>query len=291
VSWRVVAGKDVRDAVRSRAALVATAVLVLTFALVAYGAGALARFRSAVPTEGAGPAGGAPGAGAAGSAPTATTADLVGAVAGSPGWFLGAVVALVGLVLSNEAIAGERATGSIKILLGLPHGRGDVVAGKLVGRAAVVAAAVAVATVAAGAVVALTYDAVDLVALLGLGAATVLLGVSYVGVGVGISAVVASTSRATAAATGFFLVAVFGWDSGLVPRAVLYLVTGEILPVTSPRWYDYLALASPGKAHGALLDAADPLAARPLFALAVLVGWTVLPPALGYLRFRDADLT
>lgn len=274
MTWLVVAAKDVRDAVRSRAALVAAVALALVLAALTYGVGALARREPEFLGDG-----------------TATTADLVGAVGGQAGWLLGAVVAIVGLVLSNEAIAGERASGSIKILLGLPHARWHVVAGKLAGRATVAAAAVAVGTLVAAVVAVATYDAVAPLPLVGFGVATAALASSYVGIGVGISAAVATTRRATAGATAAFLFFVFGWDTSLLPRALLFLVEGRLLPPDGPHWFDTATLLGPGSAYGAVVDASSPLAHDAVLGIAVLTAWTVLPPALGYLRFRGADLT
>lgn len=272
MTWRVVAAKDVRDALRSRAAVVAALALALTFGLVAYGGGALARFRP----RGDG---------------TATTADLLAVAGGEASWFVAAVVGLVGLVLSNEAVAGERATGSVKVLLGLPHARWSVVAGTLVGRAVVTAAAVGVGMVGAAAVVATTYDGFAPLPIVGLAVATAALATAYVGVGVGISAAVSTTRRATAAAAAFFLVTSFGWDSTIGPRLVLYLATERVLPPSGPHWFDQVVALSPGGAYGALLEAGGPLAGNGPLALVVLAAWTVVPPALGYLRFRGADVT
>jgi len=52
------------------------------------------------------------------------------------------LVPLVGVVVGYNAVSGERESGSLKLLLSLPHSRADVVFGKVVGRGAALALAV-----------------------------------------------------------------------------------------------------------------------------------------------------
>ena len=66
-------------------------------------------------------------------------------------------VPIVAIVLAYDSITGERDSGTLKLLLSLPHARVDVVVGKAVGRGTVVSAAILIAfAVAAIAILATT---------------------------------------------------------------------------------------------------------------------------------------
>jgi ABC-2 type transport system permease protein len=49
---------------------------------------------------------------------------------------------IVGVVVGYNAVSGGRESGSLKLLLSLPHSRADVVFGKVVGRGAALSLAV-----------------------------------------------------------------------------------------------------------------------------------------------------
>jgi ABC-2 type transport system permease protein len=132
-----------------------------------------------------------------------TGAALVGAMAQQGRFFTTSLVSVLGLMVAYASIVGERSSGSLKLLLGLPYSRRDVVLGKLVGRAAVFVAAT-VAAFAVGFLVLLTYGVVAPIDYLFLVALTVLLGVAYVSVAIAVSASIRTRSRATAAAVGVF---------------------------------------------------------------------------------------
>lgn len=216
-------------------------------------------------------------------------------------------IAIGALVVAAGSIAGERSTGSAKLLLGLPHTRGDVVVGKLVGRATVVVVAIVVGLLVMLGVVLALYPSFSLVDYALFVALTLLLAVAYVGIMVGISALTASGGRAMAFGVGAFLVLEIFAD--IVPLAALFVVNGFSLQgvTTTPGWAAFLSLASPTSAYqnalswflgggvyaGANLDA--PLSAVPFYltgwaSLAVLALWLVVPLAVGYRRFRAADL-
>lgn len=245
---------------------------------------------------------------------TALAAGVVAVIPGAQGGpataigaasqFAGMLVPIMALIAGYLSIAGERESGSLKVLLGLPTTRGEVVVGKFLGRAAVVAVGVAAGFAVAGVVTALVFGTVPVVAFLGVVGLTAALGVSFVGIAIGISAVTATRSRAMTLAVGTYLALTLLWD--LVPQGLHLILTGTMPGLTVPGWFLLLDGASPSGAYdvlvqGLLMSGNGALAARlggevPLYLhegvfLLVLVLWTVLPVALGLRRFRVADLS
>lgn len=223
------------------------------------------------------------------------------------------LVPVTALVAAYLAIAGERESGSIKILLGAPHSRLDVTAGKLVGRTGVVVVGVVGGFLVAGVVALLVYGTLALEEFVSVTLLTAALGVSFVGIAVGISAATSTRSRAMALAVGLFFVFALLWD--LVPFALTYLRTGSIQPPggTVPAWQMLVQRLNPSVAFNQLVETAlggaqnpgagggpDPLAGRvsgsvpfylkDWFMFVILGAWTVIPVILGHLRFRTADL-
>ncbi|MDZ7850465.1 MAG: ABC transporter permease subunit [Halodesulfurarchaeum sp.] len=82
--------------------------------------------------------------------------DPVSAI-GAASQFAAMLVPIMALIAGYLAIAGERESGSLKILLGLPPSRGEVLAGKFLGRAAVVGIGVAAGFAISGVVTAALY--------------------------------------------------------------------------------------------------------------------------------------
>jgi ABC-2 type transport system permease protein len=279
VSWLVVARKDFADAVRSRMLWAITAVFLLFTAGAVY-------VRKAV----------------------------LGDVPGLPDaiQFLtapsGLIIPLTALVVAYLAIAGERESGSIKLLLGLPHTRGDVVFGKLVGRTAVVTAGVLVAFAGAAVTLLALFGELAVVDFLLLTLVTVLFGLTFVGIAIGASAFAATRSRAMALAIGAFFLFQVVWD--FVPLGVYYLVEGGLPnPATGqlPAWYYLVQVLNPKNAYTqgsdvvfsgtgpivpaeTLVGSSVPFYVQNWFGLVVLVGWLVVPVALGYWRFQRADI-
>lgn len=291
MSWAYVARKDFADAVRSMLAVT----LLALFAL-------LALLSVAIPRLVLGPEAG--------------VQESLGMMAGP----VQLVVPFAALVVAYLSIAGERESGSLKLLLGFPLTRRDVVVGKLVGRSGVVVLGVLVGFLASAAFVVWLYGSLPVAAFVTFVALTALFATAYVGIAVGLSALVTTRSRAIAAALGFVVVMEFFWD--LVPVGLYYLAYGTMPGETLPAWYFLLDRLSPSGAYtyavelvarvgvaglvttsessaepaGALVPLADRLVGDVPFylegwsAVAILVLWMVVPVALGYLRFRRADL-
>lgn len=274
MTWRDVAWKDFSDAVRSKALWVLSLLFVL---LVAGSAYLVSGLRSA---------------GGGGAALTSDSYVLV--MSGAGAWFTTAFVALIGLFTAYSAVVGERSSGSLKILLGLPHSRRDVVFGKVVGRSAVVSASIAVGFVAGLAVMFLLYDSVSLPGMVLFTLLTAALGVAWVCIGVGLSSAFGSGRVVSASAFGMYFAAKFLWDPGLVPRGVVALYRGlDTLFGPQPPWFDFIRVVSPNEAYAALAGsvATGNYGTLQVFSAGVLLFWIALPPLLGYLRFREMDLS
>lgn len=222
---------------------------------------------------------------------------------GGASQFAGLLVPIMALIAAYLAIAGERESGSLKVLLGLPPSRGDVVVGKFLGRGVVVAIGLTIGFAIAGAVTAAIYGELPLGAFAGATLLTVLLGVAFVGLAIGISAVTATRARAMTLAITAYLGLTLLWD--LAPNAVHLLVTGEMPGAVVPAWFLLLQGLSPTGAYNALvqrlligggatearLGGPAPGYLSPSTFLLVLVAWTVIPLVIGYLVFRRADLS
>ncbi|WP_247728814.1 ABC transporter permease subunit [Halovivax limisalsi] len=288
----VVAKKDFRDAVQSRAlwALVGTFVVISLVASYAY---------VEVP-EAFGEPGGA------------TFGGLLFFTAGLAALF----VPILAIVVCYKSLAGERELGSIKLLCSLPTTRGEVFVGKVLGRAGVLGFGLGVGLVIGLAFGAALLGHVDVVA----GSIFVLLTLAFVAVYativVGLSATTGSTARATTLALGFFVAFELLWDA--VVMGILYVAGGFSLPnpATMPEWAFTVMQLSPSAAYFSGLVAllpdvasqadadpggagagvevstgeAEPIFASPEIGLVVLALWFAVALLVGYRRFDAADL-
>jgi ABC-type transport system involved in multi-copper enzyme maturation permease subunit len=223
---------------------------------------------------------------------------------GAASQFAGLLVPIMALIAAYLAIAGERESGSLKVILGLPPSRGELLLGKFLGRSSVVAMGLALGFAVSGVVTAALYGGLPVGAFVGTTLLTVVLGVSFVGIAVGISAVTATRARAMTVAISAYLGLTLLWD--LAPNAVHLLVTGEMPGETVPAWFLLLQGVSPTGAYNALvqrlllgggtavearLGGAAPVYLDPAVFLGILVAWTVVPLAVGAVVFSRADLS
>jgi ABC-2 type transport system permease protein len=284
MSWAVVARKDFRDARLSRGLWAVTGLFVLMsvgFAVLYGTVPAVSQDIGEVSTLG-------------------FLTLLIGAVT--------LFVSIAAIVIGAGAIAGERASGSSKLLLGFPHSRADVVLGKLVGRTAVLGAAI-LAGLAVTLVVALVlFDSFAPVDYAVFTAMTLVLALVYIGIMVAISATTGSGGRAMAFGIGAFVVLEVLAD--IVPLAALFVVNGFSMPggATVPGWVAFLNVVTPSAAYtnalgwflgdgtataaalGAQLAGPAPFYLTGWASMVVLAAWLVVPLALGYRRFARADL-
>lgn len=281
MSWAIVAQKDFRDAGRSKM-LWAVSVLFVLFAA------GMAYLYAQIPALQQG-----------GGNEIATTNLLL--FLQTP---VGIFVPIIGLMLGYKAIAGEIENGNVKLLLSLPHSRTNVVLGKLIGRISVLTIATVVGfTVALGVVLALypEFSAVEYVQFTLL---TLLFGGAYVSIGIGLSSLTKSTAKAGVGVFSVFVL--FNWLWGYIPNLLNWAINGSFLFAEgSPDWYLVFGRLSPnGAFNGALMPLLElsPIQQQILgqtgdafylswwFSLLLLIGWIVLPIALGSYRFQSMDI-
>lgn len=236
------------------------------------------------------------------------------------------LIPVLAIVITYTSVAGERDTGTLKLLLSLPNSRRDVVVGKLLGRSAVIATPIVLA-LGVGALafpfseftfVPTTYGA--------FAALTLLLGIVFAGLGVGVSAAASTGRRAAVAAFGIFAYLVFLWSGlaqnlGGVLGRLLDLSRGQALKLELA-----IRLLNPMQAYHTLvyrIQIAGPIEARAILitresspaqanarqfmmrsvfrdsvpwyfsdaaVLVLFLLWLVVPLLVGYYLFRRADL-
>lgn len=272
MSWVEVARKDFQDAVRYRVLWVLTVLFVLLVGGLSYAFVTLDALGNASDSLG-----------------------FVVFLSGSSGLFVSITAILVGY----KAVAGERESGTLKFMLGLPHTRRDVLVGKVVGRSAVlVAALLAGFVVAAVVLVALgaSFAATEFVLFT---LVTILFGAAFVTIAVSLSAMTATASRAAAAAIGLWILNQL-WSA--LTLAVLVVANGMSMPETPyPDWYHALAGLGPGAAYNNATafflpaDTASQIQSEvgglpEWYGLVVLALWLLVPLALGMYRFGSVDL-
>ena len=209
------------------------------------------------------------------------------------------VVALpiIALFVAKGAITGERESGSVRVLLSLPPSRRDILLGKLVGRTALMLVGTLIGAVTTGVVVVTLIGSglnllVPFMIFLGL------MGMAFVGIGVGISAVSSTDGQATALAVTAYLILVALWN--LIQRGIQAGAAelGLIEAGSQPAWIQFIGVFPPNRAavaafetasSGGQIFAADPFASV-WFPTLMLLIWLIVPVLGGYLRFRDADI-
>lgn len=279
MSWQAVAKKDFRDAIRSRLML---AVAVIFIAVTAGGVVLGSAF---------------------GIESGAVVAIILQVLLGGMSVF----IPLIAIGIAYQSIAGERESGSLKILLSLPNSRLDVVVGKFLGRLGVLSVAVVIGFVSMLLATAVTFDGdIQADVILTFMLAVLLLTVVFVSIAVSVSAFSKSTFSAAIGGFGLFVVFQFAWG-GLI-FLLRYVVNGFETPAFGaqpPEWAQVLFVVNPmtgwQQATGWLLrrvseeqstqeQAVDAFYLEPWFGFVVLAFWIVVPLAVGYARFESVDL-
>ncbi|CCQ34486.1 Nitrite-nitrate reduction protein [Halorhabdus tiamatea SARL4B] len=276
MSTLAVAKKDFQDALRSKALWGLSVVFILLSLLIAY---VFAEFTAMMEVE------------------EQTAQGLAYFLASQIGLF----VSITAIVIAYKAIAGERESGSIKILLSLPHTRQDVLLGKVLGRSATLAVPTLIGLVAGAALGSVLMGEFAIVSLSALLVMSLLFVVTYISIMVGISALAGSTSRASMLTIGFFLVFEILWS--VVSIGIVWLTNGLSLPTEFPNWVYLVNQVPPSAAFTTGLTALMPgdiagvgtpdfeaFYATPWVGVAMLAFWLVVPLAIGYWRFSTADL-
>ncbi|OVE85304.1 ABC transporter permease subunit [Natronolimnobius baerhuensis] len=261
--WRLIARKEIGDAIRNRQLYSNAAMFIILFGLVTY-------FHVGQAREG-----------------FADPVDLVEFL----NLFAIMLVPAVGLMLSYAAIVKRREDGQLTLLLGLPHNRRDVVIGTYLGRFVILTLALAAGTITA-AILALVFG-VELATteLLGFTVLASALGLAYIAIAICLSMLTRDQTWASIAAFCTFLLFVLAWR--FVPEVTTYIVYGFEMPAQQPWWHDYVGTLSPSVAYERALEfvIGEEFDQRlSAFGIFVLAGWAVLAPAAGYLQFKTSDL-
>ncbi|ELZ19036.1 ABC transporter permease subunit [Natrinema limicola] len=245
-----------------------------------------------------------------------TTAAEVLSFLGVP---LQVILPVAALIAGYMAVVGERRSGSIKILLGLPPNRTDVVFGKLLGRMGVVGLAVGLAFLVSLVLGAALFGSVPFVDWLGFAAVSLLFGLMFVGLAVGVSASVSTRGKSMATVVGLYMVFVALWE--LLTAGPYYLIYDEPVPVEAETWYLVLEQFNPLFAYSNLASAIlensvypfrfqyglqemqaagmtpaerypgdAPFYLQDWFGVVVMLCWLIVPVAIGYYRFQRTDL-
>lgn len=215
---------------------------------------------------------------------------------------IGLLVPLIAVLLGYNAVVGERATGRLVLTLALPHARRGVALGKLLGRGGVLVGGLVVGLAVAVGLVIYPFGTLEPLAYLGYVGVTVLFGLAFFAIAVGLSMATASRGLARAGAFGVFVLFVVAWDlvrSGV--RAVLTQL--GVIDGPLPAWALFVHGAEPGQLYdrivagliadeqtGAYLGPDAPWYLSEWVALGLLGLWIVGPLALGYRRFAETDL-
>ena len=229
------------------------------------------------------------------------------------------ILAIAALVVGYVAIVGERRSGRIRMLCGLPPTRRDVLVGKLLARGAIVVVAVVPAFVLSAVLSVAFFGTLPVGSWLVLGVSTTLFGLAFVGLAVGVSAAVSTRGRAMAIVVGWFATFVALWE--LVVAGPYYLLEGESPPIDAEKWYLAVDSLNPISAYAAIANEAvagdvwplqfgyglrepealtmsaaqrypgeAPFYLQEWFGLVILTAWFAIPLVIGYARFRRMDL-
>lgn len=226
----------------------------------------------------------------------------------------------IALVAGYLAIAGERENGTVNFLLGLPNTRKEVVLAKFLSRGGLMLAATTFVFVIGVAVAATQYAEPQLGLFAPTLAFTALLVLVMVSVAVGISAMTGSRSSAMAGAVGFYFVTI---PFNLVPTisipGLIRYVTNDLLGmalegdvfrfiqaaispamayqrglqvVTQRMYLNRYATDLPAEAKASALERINDQAwfLAPEVMVAIMLVWLVVPLAVGYWRFKGAEL-
>ncbi len=271
---RIIAGKEIRDALRNRWVISATLLLAgLAFSLA---------FLGSAPT------------GTLGAKPLAVTVVSLSSLT----IFL---LPLIALMLAYDALVGEMERGTLLLLLTYPVTKGEVLLGKFVGHVAVLAASTILGYGAAGLAVGLSGQGADAQSWHAFGAllgSSVLLGAVFIAMAYLISSLVRERASAAGIAIGVWLLFVVLYDMGLL--GVLVATQGQIHEKVFP----WLLLGNPAdvfrlfnltafdnvRTFSGLAGLSGQVNLSPSVLLGALLTWMVVPLVGAILVFQRREL-
>ncbi|AGN02834.1 ABC transporter [Salinarchaeum sp. Harcht-Bsk1] len=272
MTWIAIARKDVFDAARSKSIWILAGVFLVTFVGVAFAIPRLGEPEFEVFLE--------------------LSASVVVVL-----------VPFAGIATGYKAIVGERESGTVALLLSLPHARHDVTIGKVVGRSLVVAGPIVLGLVAAAVVVLVRYPTFEPLRYALFVLATLAYGVTFLSIATGLSMTTRSSRRVTGGAFGAYVLLVMFWNQVV---DLLVVVLWRFRPralADPPTWAEFATFANPRVTYTYLVG--DVLGAgggppateigtewfvSPAGGVMVLLAWIVVPLLLGHRRFVRADL-
>lgn len=215
------------------------------------------------------------------------------------------------MAVGYRAVAGERESGTARMVLGLGATRRELVVGKLLSRVSVVVLVLVPFLIFAELLAILRLGDPYTVVWLVLTCSTLLWAVVWTTVTVGASAALSTRYRALAAPFGTYLFFSYHFSlwNNVVMRPLAFLLTGSFslstityvgnTNVLGPLWFRYALRLNPIKALSQVevaLQAVANVNLTPvtvpltLFSLAVVLLFAALPVLLGVRRFERADL-
>lgn len=218
-------------------------------------------------------------------------------------------IPVTGLFISIKSVVRERDSGTINLLLSLPHTRGEMIFGKFLGRAAVMTATIVVGFIPALGLL-LVRTELSPGVLFAFLVVTILFGLMFVGIGVGFSALFNSETQGTVGGIVIFF-GLYLWQTvtglllGLVDVSLPEFATRfgltqmfqDMFGSLSPSGRGFGApssVTSSTRATGNGFEIVYPDAAafymQNWFVFIILAAWIVVPLAIGYARFSKIDL-
>lgn len=160
------------------------------------------------------------------------------------------------LLLSYRSVVGERTSGSLKFVLGLPLTRSDILVGKVLGRSAGLAVPISAAAIVLGIIGFIRFGAFSPLLFCGVLLATLLYVVTLVSIATAISAITTSTVRAAGTVFGgIYLVLTVFWTrfAELIYTFLGGSSTGSFSAPADGLFFVLLRL-SPGRAYRLLTN-------------------------------------
>lgn len=286
MSWVDIAKKDIEDSLRSKSLWIVTLIFIL---LIAGGTFAM----TLLPED----------SGLIGE--TLSSNNAIIALSG----ISSLLVPLIALMIGYMSVAGERDSGTIKILYSLPNSRFDIVLGKWIGRSVVAVTPILIAFTVSALIILGLYDQFNVDNFLIFLITTILLAISFLSIAIGFSSASKTKSKAMAWAIATFFLFAFIWD--LIPLGFYYLLEGG-LPGGSvaPTWYVLLQRITPIGAFNTLssglMDLSGSLQSPSISQLIgqetvpfyltnyaftiIIILWIVIPVIIGYLIFKKSEI-